>query len=246
MKKTLIALLLSSMSTAYALEVSYGMAESSFKNKDETLKACTIAENLAIKDALMKYSGSEFEVNDETLCIDSKNHAYCDYLKEITSSVAGTVRSVIDRTQKVKNNTCFVEVAVEIEPSRQLNASVSTDRFYIVNDPLKFEVTTGEPLYLYVFNLHPNGVEVLFPNEKQTNALIDEKFSFPMKDLHVLATLDKEVKSNETMLYLFTKRRQDFDAATVSKDSLQELLKSIPNFEKKLIQHNIIIKRSER
>lgn len=233
-------------STAHAVEVSYGMGESSFERLNDRLKACTVAENLAVKDALLKYNGKEFQASQETLCVDTKEHSYCNYLKEITSTTAGTVRSVVERNKKIRNNTCFVEVKVEVEKSRQLNANVESKRIYRVGDNLQFEVNTGEPLYLYVFNLHRKGVDLIFPNKYNSNALIDEKFSFPADDLKVTAYLDSKVNiSNETLLFLFTKRRQDVQE-DVSKDELKDLLSSIPVFEKKLIQHNVVIKRSEK
>ena len=90
-------------------------------------------------------------------------------------------------------------------------------------------------------------MDVIFPNDYNKNALIDDRFVFPSKDFTVSATLDKNEKlSNETLLFLFTKRRQDIDTRDVSKDNLKDLLKSIPNFDKRLIEHNFIIKRSER
>lgn len=242
------ALLLSCLvlSTAHAVETSYGMGESSFEKLGDRLKACSTAENLAIKDALLKYSGQEFQASQETLCIDTKEHSYCNYLKEITSTTAGSVRSVIERNKKIKNNTCFVEVKVEVEKSRQINANVDSRRLYRVGDSLKFDVSTGEPVYVYVFNLHSKGVDLIFPNSYNTNALIDEKFSFPTEDIKVTAYLDPKVdKSNETLLFLFTKRRQDV-SDTISKKELKDFLSSIPVFEKKLVQHNIVITRSEK
>lgn len=245
MKKLL--LLLACASSVNAMEVAYGTGESKFSSAKEKRQACVLAENKAIEDALLKYAGKEFQVNQETFCVDTKEHAYCNYIKEVDSATAGTVRSVIERVQRVEKDTCIVEVKAEIEKARQLNADVKSKRIYFLNDSIEFTVTTGEPLYLYIFNLHKKGVDVIFPNDYNKNALIDDRFVFPSKDFTVLATLDKNEKlSNETLLFLFTKRRQDIDTRDVSKDNLKDLLKSIPNFDKRLIEHNFIIKRSER
>lgn len=243
MKKLALLSLLFSFAT-YAMDVSYGMGEQSFTDDRDRLRACTIAENKAINNALLNYTGREFQSTKETLCLDTKEHAYCDYLKEIQSTTAGTVSSVVERIRRTKNNTCFVEVKVEIEKSRQLNAEVDSKRMYKSGDPLKVNIKVGEPLYLYIFNLHEKGVDLLFPNKYNTNALIDDRFEFPDKDVTITATTVVDT-SNETMLYLFTKRRQEFEGR-VDKDSLKEMLKSIPVFEKKLIQHNLVIRRSER
>lgn len=245
MKKLLLFLVFAS--TANAVEISYGTGESKFNSSKEKRQACVLAENKAMDDALLKYSGKEFQVNQETFCVDTKEHAYCSYIKEVDSTTAGSVRSIIERVQRVENDTCIVEVKAEIEKARQLNADVKSKRIYFTGDNIEFTVTTGEPLYLYIFNLHKKGVDIIFPNDYNKNSLIDDRFVFPSKDINVVATLDKGEKlSNETLLFLFTKRRQDIDVRDVNKDNLKVLLKSIPNFDKRLIEHNFIIKRSER
>ena len=233
--------------SAHALEISYGAGESKFSNEKDKRRACVLAENKALDDALLKYAGKEFRVESEQFCVDTKEHTYCNYIREIDSSTAGTVSAVVDRIQRSDKDTCYVEVKAEIEKARQLSASVKSKRIYFTGDAIDVTVTTGEPLYLYVFNLHKKGLDILFPNEYNTNNLIDESFAFSSKDYKFTASLDKgDSLSNETLLFLFTKRRQDIDTRDVTKDNLKDVLKSIPNFEKKLVQHNFVIKRSER
>lgn len=244
-KRFLFLLLVST--SVNALEISYGSGESKFSNDKDKRRACVIAENNALDNALLKYAGKEFSVESEQFCVDTKEHTYCNYIREIDSSTAGTVSAVLDRVQRHDKDTCYVEVKVEIEKARQLRASVKTKRIYFAGDELDASVTTGEPLYLYVFNLHKKGLDVLFPNEYNTNNLIDENFVLLSKDHKFTASLDKrDSLTNETLLFLFTKRKQDIDIRDVNKDNLKEVLKSIPNFEKKLVQHNFVIKRSER
>jgi hypothetical protein len=232
---------------SFALEVSYGMGEHSYSNDKDKRQACVLAENKAIDDALYKYASKQFETNQETFCVDTKEHAYCNYVKDITFASAGSVRTLVDRIQRTDKNTCYVEVKAEIEKARQLNANVKSKRLYIAGDPLEVEVKVGEPLYLYIFNLHKKGVDVLFPNPYNKDMLVDDRFTFPSGDVKIIASLDNKDKlSNETMLFLFTKRRQDIDYRDVNKDNLKELLKTIPVFEKKIVQHNFVIKRSEK
>jgi hypothetical protein len=196
---------------------------------------------------LLKYAGREFTVESEQSCVDTKQHSYCNYIREIDSSTAGSVRKINETITRSDKDTCYVEVEAEIEKAKQLNASVKLNRIYYPGDNISVNVNVGEPLYLYVFSLHKKGVDVLFPNEYNTTNLIDDTFTFPGKDIKITAALDKgDSISNESLLFLFTKRRQDFDLREVSKDNLKDVLKSIPNFDKKLIQHSIVIKRSER
>ena len=233
--------------SAQASDISFGSGESKFSDLKHKRDACTIAENNAVNDALIKFAGREFTVNDEMFCVDTKQHAYCNYIKEIDLSTSGTVRSVLDRIQRTEKDVCLVEVKVEIERARQYEATVDTKRIYKPGEKIKVDVRVKEPLYLNIFNLHKKGVDLLFPNDYNKNTLIDDRFVFPGKDINVIASLDSsEDLSNETLLFLFTKRRQEFVSGDVTKETLKEILKSIPTFEKKLITHNFIIKRGEK
>jgi len=117
---------------------------------------------------------------------------------------------------------------------------------YEVGDSIDITVRVGQPVYLHIFNFHKLGVDILFPNVYNKESLIDDRFYYPHEGATVEATLpDNETVSNETLLYLFTKRRQTFDPDFVTKESLEELLRALPVTEKKLIQQHIIVKRSE-
>ena len=88
---------------------------------------------------------------------------------------------------------------------------------------------------------------MLFPNQYNTNSLIDDRFVYPGQGITVEASLpDGEKISNETLLFLFTSRRQDFKPEFVTTDSLKTILESIPVNEKKLVQQHIVIKRSKK
>jgi hypothetical protein len=77
-------------------------------------------------------------------------------------------------------------------------------------------------------------------------SLIDDRFIYPQEGYTVEASLDdNESFSNETLLYVFTKRRQHFNPEFVNKESLEELLRALPVSEKKLIQQHIIVQRSK-
>lgn len=244
MKKLLLPLLL--CTPAHALEVSYGMGEYTFSNDKEKRQACVIAENKAIENSLFNYGQKQFETVQESFCVDTKDYAYCNFVKNVIFTSSGKVSSVIDRVKRSDKDTCYVEVKTEIEPFRQLNASVKSKRSYIVGDKFNADIKVGEPLYLYIFNLHKKGVDIIFPNQYNTDSLVDDRFELP-KDTDIIASLDKkDSSSNETLLFLFTKRRQDIDYRDVNKNTFTELINSIPVQERKIVQHNFIIKRSER
>lgn len=244
MKKFILPFLI--CTSAHALEVSYGMGEHTFNNEKEKRQACVLAENKAIDNSLFNYGKKQFETVQESFCIDTKENSYCNYVKDVIFTSSGKVSSVIDRIKRTDKDTCYVEVKTEIEPLRQLNVNVKSKRAYIVGDKFSTEIKVGEPLYMYIFNLHKKGVDIIFPNQYNEEALVDDRFELP-KETNIIASLDKkDSSSNETLLFLFTKRRQDIDYRDVNKNTFMELINSIPVQERKIVQHNFIIKRSER
>jgi len=233
--------------SANAVQVAYGMGEADFKDDRGRLQACTIAENNALKYALEKFSDRQYTMQQETKCVDSPEHSYCSYIKEIDTTTSGSIKSIVDRIQHVKDNTCYVELKAEIHPLNFITAQVQSKRLYDVGDTIDVDIKVGQPVYLTIFNMHKAGVDILFPNQYNEASLIDDTFSYPQEGVTVEATLPKGINvSNETLLYVFTKRRQDFNPEFVNKESLEELLRSLPVSEKKLIQQHIIVKRSKK
>ena len=233
--------------SANAVQVAYGMGEADFKDDRGRLQACTIAENNALKYALEKFSDRQYTMQQETKCVDSPEHSYCSYIKEIDTTTSGSIKSIVDRIQHVKDNTCYVELKAEIHPLNFITAEVESGRIYNTGDSIDITVRVGQPVYLHIFNMHKLGVDILFPNVYNKESLIDDRFYYPHEGLTVEASLPKgENVSNETLLYVFTKRRQDFNPEFVNKESLEELLRSLPVSEKKLIQQHIIINRSKK
>ena len=232
---------------ADAVQVAYGMGEADFKDQRGMLQACTIAENNALKFALEKFADRQYTMSQESKCVDSKEHSYCSYIKEIDATTSGSIKSIVDRIQHVKDNTCYVELKAEIHPLNFITAEVESGRIYNTGDSIDITVRVGQPVYLHIFNMHKLGVDILFPNVYNKESLIDDRFYYPHEGVTVEASLPKgENVSNETLLYVFTKRRQDFNPEFVNKESLEELLRSLPVSEKKLIQQHIIVKRSKK
>lgn len=231
--------------SANAVEISFGMGEHTVENKFNRLSACTVAENKALKHALFNYGERQFTVDEQSVCRDSKEHTYCDYVKDITLSSMGSIKSVLDRSERIKDKTCYVELKVQIEPAEQLQVSVDTKKLYHEGESIDVDVTVGEPLYLYIFNMHGKGIDMLFPNRYDGNSLIDDTFKFPNEDYDAIAHAGGFRQSQETLLFLFTKRRQNIDHRFLRSNpsALKELIESIPVFDRRLIQHHVVIKR---
>jgi len=179
----------------------------------------------------------QYTSTEQLVCVDE----YCDFIKEIDSSTSGTVRAIVDRHRKVKDKSCFIEIKAEIEPAIQLPVSVDSQRFYREGDDISVTVDLDTPLYLHIFNLHDKGVDLIFPNSYNTETLIDDRFEYPSGDVEVTATTAGKRESKETLLFLFTKRRQIVDPE-ITMDQLRTLLESIPVTEKRLIRHSIVIR----
>ena len=221
-----------------ALTTSYGMGEAS---NDSIIQACTIAENKALTSSLINYNKQQFSAVNQTVCHDTKEAAYCDFIKEIDASTAGTIHSIVDRQKKVRGNTCFVEVQVTIEEASQLPVTVDSKRIYKEGEDLHVKITPSIPLYLHVFNIHENGVDLIFPNDYNKESLIDDRFTFPGPEYSITATTGGSAESKESLLFVFTKRRQTIESG-LSHLQFKELLQSIPVNEKRLIQQNIVIR----
>ena len=247
MKKSLWCAISFSLFTlsANAVEVSFGMGEHTVENKFNRLSACTIAENNALKHALFNYGERQFTVDEQSVCRDSKEHTYCDYIKDITLSSMGSIKSVLDRSERIKDKTCYVELKVQIEPAEQLQVSVDTKKLYQEGESIDIDVKVGEPLYLYIFNMHGKGIDILFPNRYDNSSLIDDTFEFPNENYDAIAHTAGYRQSQETLLFLFTKRRQNIDHNFLRSNTsaLKELIESIPVFDRRLIQQHVVIKR---
>ena len=112
--------------SANAVQVAYGMGEADFADQRGMLQACTIAENNALKYALEKFADRQYTMSQETKCVDSVEHSYCSYIKEIDATTSGSIKSIVDRIQHVKDNTCYVELKAEIQPLNFITAEVQS------------------------------------------------------------------------------------------------------------------------
>jgi hypothetical protein len=242
LKKTLLSSLLFPIAASGA--VISGVGEQVLNPNENVRHTCSVAETRAIKSALEKYSGGEFNVQKKNYCYDVKNYAHCNYYNEKDYTVSGTVREILDRKEYIEGNKCKVEVKLLVEKSRYLNVDVSGKYIYIEGEPLQFVVNAKEELYLYVFNITRKKVDLIYPFNYIDDNLIDDKFVFPGNGKKYLTYLEKGVNQDEeTILLLFTKHYVDFDKYTLNRQRLVEIVDSIPNHSKRIFTYNIFIKR---
>lgn len=230
-------------STAYG-GIEAGFGQQQINEKYNSTTACLIAETKAIKQALDNFSGREFSVERKNFCYDTKSLSYCNYYKEIDYSISGTIRKIVSRKEIIENSTCKVSLVVDIEQPRQLQVDVQGRNIYYSGEELSFNITAREPVFMYMFNVHRSGVEVLFPFNFTMDNLINRDFVYPGPDHKHVAYLHNGVKKDEEkIILLFTKHYVEFDRVALDHSTLTEVINSIPVHSRKLFTYNILIKR---
>jgi len=212
--------------------------------KENVNLACAVAESKAINSALEKYSHKNFLVDKKNYCYDIKNYAYCNYYVEKNVHTSGTIKKIIDKKETIGNGVCKVDIKLDIEESKYLDVNVSGKNIYFVGEPLEFKVHANEEMFLYVFNIHEKGISLLFPHSYSDNNLVNSEYVFPGNGKKYVNFLYDGVKQDEeTILFLFTKHNIDFDRNTLTKNTLYEIINSIPVHSKRTFTNQILIKR---
>jgi len=222
-----------------------GLGENIINDKFNSTNACLLAEQKAIKQALDKHSGKQFKVEKKNFCYDTKEYSYCNFYKELDYSTAGTIRKIVSRTEKIENSICKVGVVLDIENlPRNIDVNVSGKNIYFENELLNFKISVNEPVFFYMFNVHRNGVEFLFPSKYYEDNKFEDDFEFPGLGLRYVTTLDKGLRKNEEqIIFLFTKHQIDFDRFALDHHMLHEIINSIPLHSRKTFTYKILIKR---
>lgn len=222
-----------------------GAGENLISDRYTSTTACMLAEQKAIKQALDRYSGKQFTVEKKNFCYDTKDYSYCNYYKELDYTVAGTIRKIVNRSEKIENSICKVAVVIDIEEQpKPINVNVSGRNIYFVNEPLNFKINVNEPVFFYAFNVHRKGVEFLFPSKYYEENKFEDDFDFPGFGLRYVTTLDKGVsRDEEQIVFLFTKHQIDFDRVALDHNMLHEIINSIPVHSRRTFTYKIFIKR---
>ena len=232
--KTLIQCLILIPSIAFA-DISFGTGED---------RNCEIARAMAIRDALESHSGVEFDYVKKESCTEKNTTIDCTFKKDFDTNSSGTLKKVLKENVKQKKDLCIVEVKVEIEPTKALFVNLELKDRYYEGDPLEFKVYAGEPVYLYVFNVDKK-VELVFPNSQVDflNNLIDTEFVFPGTDRASYILYNESGNTSKgQMVFLFTKHKM-FDRKEWTKSELEDIIKSMPAFSRKVVYNDIIIQR---
>lgn len=221
-------------SLAFA-DVSFGTGED---------KSCELARAMAIRDALEAHSGIEFDYVKKESCTEKNTKIDCTFKKDFDTNTSGTLKKVLKEDVKQKKDICVVEVKVEIEPTKALFVNLELKNNYIEGEPLQFKVYAGEPVYLYVFNVDKK-VELIFPNSQVDflSNLIDTEFVFPGTDrasYMLYSESGNTVKGQ--LVFLFTKHKL-FDRREWTKTDLEDIIRSMPAFSRKVVYNDIIIQR---
>lgn len=212
-------------------------------HSNSIINACEVAKSRAINNALIENLGSEFTAFKSNYCFDTKDKTYCNYYKDVTSNVSGTIKRVIDSKTNIYNNICFVNLKLEVEESRSLGAKVTGKNIYKVGEKLKYDIEVEEPMYLYVFNVYDKEVDLIFPLFYNDNNYIKKGYEFPGNGMKYIAYVnDLSKESEETMLFLFTKHEVFFNVSELTEEALNDIISELPVHSRKVFRFKILIK----
>lgn len=221
--------------TTLASEVSFGTGED---------PDCNLAKNYAIQNAIERFAEQEIDVTKKHTCQEINGKIDCSYRKTIESETSATFKKLLSEKVKKKKDLCVVEVKVELEKPRVFQVSVKTKDFFFTNENLELFITTREPLYVYVFNIyHQEKVTKLYPSGNN-HTLVNGNQNVPSTDEVRFSTylFNMEKFSEETLLVLFTKHKITFKR-DLTKVELDDIIKSIPPYSRRVVYHNYVIKR---
>lgn len=204
---------------------------------------CGLAKAMAISHALDSYTQREFEVTRRHVCKEIKNDITCEYQKELSSQVAGTYKSLLSENKRKEGDICIVDVKIEIEKARMLQASVKGKKEYYSGEIFDLALITKEPLYAYVFNDHADGLQTLLPPDNKP-LLVNGKYEFSdnKKVKYQVTVYHPYEQSEDTIIVLFTKYKVSLKPRLTKKE-LYDTIKSIPVFSRRVVYHTVTIKR---
>lgn len=219
--------------SALGSEISYGRGES---------HNCSLARSLAIKNAIENFSEHEVEVSQKQTCREANNQINCSFVKDLKTKAGGTLKKVLEEKTVLDKQSCVVNVKVEIERAKVFAADVKARDFYYAGDKLTFDLSTKEPLYVYIFNIFNfDEVNVLFESKEP----IIGKLKLPSNKEIVTYLNGTNNVSEEYLVFLFTKHKVTFPKE-LSKKQVESIIDSVPLYSKKVVFHNFkIIRRTK-
>jgi hypothetical protein len=202
---------------------------------------CAIAENYAMSDALMKAKGLNVSSIHRQTC---KNES-CKFEKESELYAAGQITEVLDKNISQDIDGCRVTVYVRVSPSQTVKAAVEGDLVYTMGEPYRYRIQTDEPLFMYVFVVREKNVELIYPFDYNTSVnRVKGNFSLvtQKRDYAKVFELDSNVEKN-TIVFIFAKYKVDLNLHRLNKEQIDEMIKSIPVYSRKVFYNEVSIYR---
>lgn len=246
---TLSKKILKSLASLIATSPAYGSyiqgyGEQAINDITKISSACSLAETKAISDAFSKYAEKDFVVDNKSYCFDTSKRSYCNFYKDVTYFTSGTLKGISNKKEIVENAVCKVSLTANIQRSEVFNVSVQGKSIYQIGEELKFNIDAKEELFMYIFNIHEKGVELIYPFDYNDSNPVNNTFSLADTNKRHVTFLNKgSNKAEEIVLFLFTKHEIVFDRFNLSKQFLTETLNSLPNHSKRIFTFNILIER---
>ena len=222
-----------------------GVGEYFIDAKNPKDAACAIAENLAIRDALRIKNGETVESTEMQICSVKNDKEKCKANRVTDTIVTGTIDEILNRSVRIEDNKCIVEVDVTFKTPKFLNVDVSGDGIFRNFQNISFDVRVAQPTYLYVFNIDNNKVRKVFPFRNETSFRLDKSGVWPSSytDKHsVLALLGSGIEmSQEKMVFVFTQYPVNITSGDLEINQFNAFLDTIPIESKRVLKRNIVI-----
>lgn len=206
-----------------------------------THSSCAIAENYAMSDALMNAKG----LNVSSIHRQSCKNNNCNFEKESELYAAGQITEVLDKKLTQSGNGCTATVYVRVSSAEVVNVQVEGKIVYRVGEPYSYRVQANEPLFMYVFVVREKNVELIYPFDYNTS-VNKVKGGFELmtqkRDYAKVFGLDNNVEKN-TLVFIFSKYKVDLNLHRLNKEQVDEVIKSIPVYSRKVFYNEISIYR---
>lgn len=237
--KKLLPLLLFPVAVHSAILTGDGQA----RIEQNLVSSCLKAEANATENALLKGFGKEFDITKKNYCYDVKDYVYCNYYRDMVQNVSGTVKRILEKKVDIYNGYCFVSLKLEAEQSRSLDIKVDGKNIYRSGEELDFSIEITEPFFLYVFNVYDNVVDILFPFHYNMDNEIEKDYKFPDNNASYITYVQQDkTESKETIIFLFTKHRVQFNEDYLTAQELNDIIDQLPVFSRKVFKFDILIK----
>ena len=204
---------------------------------------CDVARAEAVNSAIEFSSGTDYEILKKQNCSEKTASINCTFQKDLESRTSGTLKKIIEEKVQYENGLCHVEVIIDIDPTRPLFVALNIKDKYYEGEPLTFRIFTGEPVYLYLF-IGGKHVDLIFPYDQvYISNLIEDELIFPgsYDSQYIFFTAGSSLEV-EHLVFLFTKHKV-YDKQNWTRASLEKFLDSIPINSRKIIRHDVEIRR---